>query len=262
MIFHLCRSIKYLNKDAYQLIAEFLESEVKEEALAITEELSSHQNCRSEIASSGSLTYIIKILDTQNRKIQKQALKIIYNLTSTRSVRSLIVSSDLIPKLVTLSENDDSLSIYCISILTNLCGTQDNKSIIAETRGCISFVARVLESESYKEQEQASEILLSLCSQSIQYCRLVMDEGVIPSLVSISVNGNDNGKAKALELLRQLRDAEIEDCEDYVEEPVAAPVYDVSIDLHSLETEKKTSSITSRFLSKLSLISRTPKRKV
>ncbi|KAK1440589.1 hypothetical protein QVD17_06418 [Tagetes erecta] len=223
-----CRSIKYLSKDAYQLIAEFLDSEVKDEALAITEELSSHQNCRSEIASSGSLAYIIKILDTQNRKIQKQALKILYNLTSTRSVRSSIVSSDLIPKLVTLSENDDSLSIYCVSILTNLCGTQDNKSIIAETNGCISFVAKVLESESCKEQEQASEILLSLCSQSIEYCRLVMDEGVIPSLVSISINGNAKGKAKALELLRLLRDAEIEDS---VEEPVVTPVYDVPKDL-------------------------------
>ncbi|KAI3808439.1 hypothetical protein L1987_24390 [Smallanthus sonchifolius] len=223
-----CRSIKYLNKDAYQLIADFLESDVKEEALAITEELSSHQKCRSEIASSGSLTYIFKILDTQLRQIQTPALKILYNLTSTRIVRSLIVSSDLIPKLVTLSEDDDSLSIYCIAILTNLCGNQDNKSIIGETKGCVSFVAKVLESESCKQQEQASEILLSLCSQSIQYCRLVMDEGVIPSLVSISINGNDNGKAKAFELLRLLRDAELE---DYVEEPaVAAPVYDVPKD--------------------------------
>ncbi|KAI3704548.1 hypothetical protein L1987_74772 [Smallanthus sonchifolius] len=256
-----CRSVKYLNKDAYQLLAEFLESDVKEEALAITEELSSNQKCRSEIASSGSLTYIFKILDTQPRQIQTPALKILYNLTSTRTVRSLTVSSDLIPKLVTLSEDDDSLSIYCIAILTNLCGNQDNKSIIAETKGCISFVAKVLESESYKQQEHASEILLSLCSQSIQYCRLVMDEGVIPSLVSISFNGNDNGKAKAFELLRLLRDAELE---DHVEEPAvaAAPVYDVPKDSNSLHVEKKTSSKSSRILSKFSLISRTPKRKV
>ncbi|XP_076952641.1 U-box domain-containing protein 5-like [Bidens hawaiensis] len=254
-----CTSIKYLTEDAYRLISEFLESEVTEEALAITEELSSHQNCRLEIASSGSLTHIVKILDTQPRESQTRALKILYNLTSTRTVRSLVVSSDLIPKLVTLSEDDDSLSIYCIAILTNLCGSQDNKSIIAETKGCISFVAKVLESESCKEQEQACEILLSLCSQSIQYCHLVMDEGVIPSLVYVSVNGNDKGKAIALELLRLLRDAELV---DYVEEPVAAPVYDVSKDLNSLQAEKKTGSKASRMFSKFSLISRNPKRKV
>ncbi|KAK9071414.1 hypothetical protein SSX86_009983 [Deinandra increscens subsp. villosa] len=254
-----CRGIKYLSKDAYQLIAEFLESDVIEEALAITEELSSHQNCRFEIASSGSLTYLFKILATQSREIKKRALKILYNVTLTKIVRSLIVSADLIPKLVTLSEDDDSLSVYCIAILTNLCGTQDNKSIIAETKGCLSFVARVLESESCKEQEQASEILLSICSQSIQYCRLVMDEGVIPSLVSISINGNDKGKAKAFELLRLLRDAELE---DNVEEPVVALVYEVSKDSHSLHAEKKTSSRTSRILSKFSLTSKTQKRKV
>ncbi|KAD5960838.1 hypothetical protein E3N88_12310 [Mikania micrantha] len=254
-----CSGIKYLNKDAYQLIAEFLESDIREEALAITEELSSHQNCRFEIVSSGSLTYLFKILDTQIREIQTQALKILYNLTSTRNVRSLIVSSDLIPKLVTLSEDDDSLSGHCIAILTNLCGNQDNKSIIAETRGCISFVAKVLESDNRKEQEQASDILLSLCSQSIQYCQLVMDEGVIPSLVSISINGNDKGKAIAFELLRLLKDAELE---DYVEEPpvFVEPVYDVSKD--SLQTDKKTSSRASRILSKFSLISKPQKKKV
>ncbi|KAF5798651.1 putative U box domain, armadillo-like helical, Zinc finger, RING/FYVE/PHD-type [Helianthus annuus] len=254
-----CRSIKYLSKDAYQLISEFLESEVTEEALAIIEELSSHEKCRSEIASSGSLTYIFKILDTQPREIQTRALKILFNLTSTRNVCNLIVSSELIPKLVTLSEDDDSVSVYCIAILTKLCGNPDNKSIIAETKGCISLVAKVLESEGCKEQEQASEILLSLCSQSIQYCRLVMDEGVIPSLVSISINGNDKGKAKALELLRLLRDAELE---DYVEEPVVATVYDGSKDSYGLHAEKKTSSKASRIISKFPFISRTQKRKV
>ncbi|KAI3798884.1 hypothetical protein L1987_34168 [Smallanthus sonchifolius] len=203
-----CRSIKYLSKDAYQIIAKFLESEVIEEALAITEELSACQSCQFEIASSGSLPNIFKILDTRIKETQIPALKILYNLTSTRSIRSLIVSSDLIPKLVTLSE-DDSLSRYCIAILTNLCGNQDNKNIIAETSGCISFVAKALESENCKEQEHALEILLSLCSQSIQYCRLVMDEDVFTSLALIIINGNDKGKAKAHEMLRLLGDPEL-----------------------------------------------------
>lgn len=249
-----------MSKDAYVLIAEFLESEVIEEALAITEELSSHQNCRSEIASSGSLTYLFKILDTQITEIQTPALKILYNLTLTRNVRSLIVASDLIPKLVTLSE-DDSLSSYCIAILTNLCGNQDNFSIIAETNGCISFIVKILESESCEEQDQALEILLSLCSQSIQYCLLVMDEGVIPAVVSISINGNDNGKAKAHEMLRLLRDIQHE---EYVEES-DAPVYDISKDSDSLHVEKKTSSRASWILSKFSLTPRASlahKRKV
>ncbi|XP_024968972.1 U-box domain-containing protein 5-like isoform X1 [Cynara cardunculus var. scolymus] len=254
------RNVKYLSEDAYVLIAEFLESEVIEEALAITEVLSSHQNCQSEIASSGALPYIFKILDTQIREIQTPALKILYNLTLTRNVRSLIVSSDLIPKLVTLCE-DDSLSRYCIAILTNLCSNQDDKSIIAETNGCVPFIAKVLESESCEEQDQALEILLSLCSQSIQYCRLVMDEGVIPAVVSISINGNDKGRAKAHEMLRLLRDIEHE---DYVEESVASD-YDISDEPNNFHVEKKTASKTSRFLSKFSLISRSslaPKRKV
>ncbi|KAL7611536.1 hypothetical protein Lser_V15G07264 [Lactuca serriola] len=239
-----CRSIKILSNDAYELISEFLDSEMIEEALAIIENLSSHQNHRSEIASSRVLTQILKILDSQIIQFQTPALKILYNLTSNRNFRSLL-SSDLIPKLVALSE-DESLSRYGIAILTNLCGNQDNKSIIAETEGCVSFVARVLESKSCEEQEQALEILLSLCSQSIEYCRLVMDEGVIPDVVSITMNGNDRGKAKAHEMLRLLKD---------VEEPVEEsppPVYDVLKDSNNFQVEKKTSSRTSRFFSKFS----------
>ncbi|KAJ9540736.1 hypothetical protein OSB04_027242 [Centaurea solstitialis] len=251
------RNIKYFSEDAYGLIAEFLESEVIEEALAIIEALSSHQNCRSEIASSGALPCIFKILDTQIREIQTPALKILYNLTLTKTVRSLVVSSDLIPKLVTLSE-DDCLSRYCIAILTNLCGNQDDRSIIAETDGCVSFIAKVLESDSCEEQEQALEILLSLCSQTVRYCRLVMDEGVIPAVVSISINGNDKGRAKAHEMLRLLRDIEHE---DYVEESPASG-YGVSNDANSLQVEKKTASRTSRFLSKFSRGSVAQKRKV
>lgn len=247
-----CRSIKCLSNDAYELISELLESELMEESLSIIEKLSSHQNHRSEIASSGALTHIFKILDSQIIQIQTPALKILYNLTSSRNFRSLL-PSDLIPKLVALSE-DESLSTYCIAILTNLCVNQDNKSIIAETEGCVSFVARVLESESCDEQEQALEILLSLCSQSIQYCRLVMDEGVIPSVVSISINGNDKGKAKAHEMLRLLRDTEIE--ENVVEESHPPVVYDV---LKDSNVEKKTSSRASRIFSKFSLVQ---KRKV
>ncbi|KAI3519255.1 hypothetical protein L1887_08283 [Cichorium endivia] len=253
-----CRSINSLSKDAYELISKFLESKMIEEALTILEKLSSHRNHQSEIASSGALTHIFKILDTQNIDIQTLSLKILYNLTLTRNFWSLL-SSDLIPKLVTLSE-DESLSTYCIAILTNLCGNQENKTLIAETKGCISFIAKVLESESCEEQEQALDILLSLCSQSVEYCRLVMDEA-ITSIVLISTNGNDNGKAKAHEMLRLLKDT---DSEENVEE-FPSPVHDVLKDSNNFHVEKKTSSRTSRILAKFSLKSKgslAQKRKV
>ncbi|KAL4577635.1 hypothetical protein LXL04_013745 [Taraxacum kok-saghyz] len=251
-----CRSIKTLSSDAYRLISELLGSEVKEEALAIMEGLSSHENHRSKIASSGAVTHISNILDnTQTPQFQTPALKILNNLTSNRNFRSLR-SSELIPKLVSLSEID-SLSSYCIAILKNLCGDQDNKSIIAETNGCMAFVANVLESESCEDQEQALEILVSLCSQSIDYCRLVMDEGVIPAIVCISINGNDKGKAKAHEMLRLLRDTGSE--ENVVEESPAT-VYDVAVnDSNRIQVENTAPSRTSRFFSKFS---KTPKRKL
>ncbi|KAM3219030.1 hypothetical protein P3L10_023561 [Capsicum annuum] len=49
------------------------------------------------------------------------------------------------------------------------------------------------------------DFLPFLCSQQVQYCQLVMGEGVIPELISVSVNGNNKAKTMALELLRLLK---------------------------------------------------------
>ncbi|GMH25186.1 hypothetical protein Nepgr_027029 [Nepenthes gracilis] len=58
-------------------------------------------------------------------------------------------------------------------------------------------------------------ILENLCgiegAKGIRYCQLVMDEGIIPALVTVSINGNDRGKVVALELLRLLRDINCEE---------------------------------------------------
>uniref|UniRef100_A0A5B6ZAN0 RING-type E3 ubiquitin transferase n=1 Tax=Davidia involucrata TaxID=16924 RepID=A0A5B6ZAN0_DAVIN len=209
-----CRSsIPYLHEDAYSLLASFLNSEITEEALAIVEVLSSHRFCGSKIAASGALTSILKIIDTQNREFQGPAIRILYNLSWNVDIRSLLVSSDFIPKLVPFFE-DTALARYCITILENLCDIETARVSVAETDGCIASIAKLLEIDSHENQEHALTVLLSLCSQRVQYCQLVMDEGVIPSLVSISINGNDKGKASAMELLRLLRDIEYSDVQE------------------------------------------------
>lgn len=74
-----------------------------------------------------------------------------------------------------------------------------------------------------------------------QYCKLVMNEGVIPSLVNISVNGNDKAKVSALELLRLLRDVAYS-----VEQQCFGSEIDTSKDASSDPRKEKPSSKTSR----------------
>lgn len=257
-----CRTVPDLKDDAYSLLTSFLSSEVVQEALAIMEVLSCHKRCRSEIAESGALPSLFRILETEVREFQEPAIKILCNLTLTSNIHSLIKPSEFLPRLIPFFEDVD-LARYCIAILRNLCEKADARAFIAETNGCISSIARLLENDNCDDQEHALDILLSLCSQSVQYCRLVMDEGVIPAVVSISVNGNDKGKAFAMELLRLLRDINYNEYDEVQESPVADP--DFSRDQSNCSKERKPSSKAPRLFGRFSVFSRSslaPKRKV
>ncbi|KAL0431223.1 UNVERIFIED_CONTAM: U-box domain-containing protein 5 [Sesamum radiatum] len=198
-------SISYMKEDAYDLLASFLDTEVSKQALAILEELSFDQHCGHRIAASGAFIGILNILDSRIQELLEPALKILCNLSSTGGVDSFMVPSMFIPKLVPLFE-DNTLARYCITILKNLCHNEDCRMSVAETDGCIASISKLLEKDSHEDQEHAVSVLLSLCSQRPEYCQLVMDEGVIPGLVSVSINGNKKAKAMALEILRILKE--------------------------------------------------------
>lgn len=195
-----------LHEDAFSLLPSLLDSEVMKEALCIFELLSGDAQYRLEIVADGALVAIMKILNSEVHEFREQAVRILHNLSWNKDICSQIVSLECIPQLVPFI-SDSNMARYCISLLKNLCDTEEARVSVAETRGCLASITELLESGSSEEQEHAVAVLLSLCSQHIQYCRLVMDEGVIPYLVGISINGNDKGKSIALELLRQLRDA-------------------------------------------------------
>lgn len=252
--------VSYLGEDAFNLMTSLLDSEVTEEALAILEVLSSNLNCGSKIAAAGTLTSVLKILDT-HREFQEPAIKILYNMSSKSDVRSFIVSLDCIPKLVPFLK-DTRLAKYCIVILKNLCYTEEGRVSVAGTDGCIASIVELLENGSCEDQEHAMAILLFLCAQRVQYCQLVMEEGadVFTSLASISLNGNDNGKVKANELLRLLRDI---DHSDVKESPGSNLV--VPVDSSNYLKEKKSSSKSSGIFGRIPIFSKrrsgSPKRK-
>ncbi|XAR73858.1 Ubiquitin--protein ligase [Bertholletia excelsa] len=255
-------SILNLPEEAYSLLASFLDAgvteeararknEVTEDALALLEVLSSNQCCTPKIAVSQAPYSILRILETQIRELLEPAIKILYNLSMSKEICSVIMPSEFIPSLVPLFE-DMALASYCLSILKNLCTHPDSRASIAETDGCIASIAKLLEIDSHEVQEHGVYVLLSLCSQRLQYCQLVMDEGVIPALVSISINGSEKGKIFAAELLRLLRDIDYGDVQ-----VCSGPDLDLPRDYSNQSTEKKSLFKASGFLGlKMSLFSK------
>ncbi|KAM1701893.1 U-box domain-containing protein 5-like [Malus sylvestris] len=252
--------IPYLREEAYNLLAYYLDSKVTEEVLAILEVVSGHQYCGSKISESGALTSILKLLDSQNKDLQGQAVKILRNLSLSKDICSKIVSLECIPKLVSFLK-DDVLSGVCISIFKNLSDTEEARISIAETHGCIASIAELLETGSSEDQEHAVDILVSLCSQRDEYCQLVMHEGVIPSLVNLSNKGTERAKTSALEVRRLLRDFKYAD----EQECSGSADLDASRDDGNCSTEKKSSKTSGFFGKKMSMFSKTsshaPKKK-
>ncbi|CAJ1930165.1 unnamed protein product [Sphenostylis stenocarpa] len=181
-----------------------------EEILAIMEELSGLGVSKDKIAASSALTSILNILDSENKGFQQQAIRIMYNLSFSREVCPRMLSLKCIPKLLPFFK-DRTLLRYCIYILKNLCDTEEGKNSVAETKGCIASVADILHTGNNEEQEHALAVLVSLCSQHVNYCKLVMreHEDIITPLFLISQNGNDKGKASASELIHILNDVNI-----------------------------------------------------
>ncbi|GMH06323.1 hypothetical protein Nepgr_008163 [Nepenthes gracilis] len=233
----------YVSEDMCTLLASFLETEAAEETLAILVFLTGQDNCGSKLAACGALASILKILDAQNRDIHEAAINILYNLSLKIDVHSNSLPLECIPKLLPFL-SDVSLAGRCIVILKNLCDIEAGRSYVAQTKGCISAIAELLDVGSREDQENAVSILLSLCSQCVQYCRLVMNEGIIPSLVSVSNSGNDRGKIIAWELLRLLRDV------DYEEQNCS--VFDINVisDSYERPEEKSLSSKRTGFFQK------------
>ncbi|KAE8655083.1 hypothetical protein F3Y22_tig00117034pilonHSYRG00698 [Hibiscus syriacus] len=196
--------IRYLNEDVYSLLSIFLDSEVTDEVFDIMEVLSCQSSCRSKIAASGAVVSILNILDSKNIVFRERAIKILCNLSSSTDVCSM-VRLDCISKFVSFLQGT-TLAGHCLLVLRNLCRNEEARASIAQTSGCIGFLVILLETSSHEDQEHVLDILLSLCSQCAEYCRLVMDESdIFTALFDVSVNGSEKGKASALELLRLLR---------------------------------------------------------
>lgn len=232
------------------MLANLLESELIEEALAILEELSGHWSEKANIAACSALTSVSRILDSGDKEFQQKAIRIMCNFSSNAEICACMVSLGCIPKLLPFLE-DKVLSRDCICTLKNLCDTEDGRVCVVETKGCISSVVEMLGTGSDDEKELALAIVLSLCSQRLEYCQMVLYEGIIPPLVDISNTGNGSAKTYALELLRLLRDVNNDENEGYLEPPNVNNSRDSNDHFEEKKSSKKTT-----FFKKLSLFSK------
>ncbi|KAJ6810173.1 U-box domain-containing protein 5-like [Iris pallida] len=143
--------IPSLTEDAYQLLISLLESEITLEALMILQKLSCHENSMAIIAVSSVPRAITKFLDFEDKEVVELAIKILRDLSLHVELRSHIISSGCIPKLATVL-GDKRVAQSCLEVLHNLSDIKEAAALIAETNGCISSIAEMLDCGSREEQ--------------------------------------------------------------------------------------------------------------
>lgn len=190
-----------------RLVASFLDSELKTEALEILHELLQQPSCRkSRLMASVVAPSVFLAWDSADSLCLELVLKIICELSLKNDVQSFLISSGIISKLSPILSQGKSPEC-CLKILLNLSEGKQAADLIIRTDQCLSSISDYLDTGSSVEREHASGILLALCSRSIDDCVLVMKEGVIPALVDLSVNGTEVAKASSIKLLQLLRDS-------------------------------------------------------
>ncbi|CAN7120185.1 unnamed protein product [Brassica rapa subsp. narinosa] len=157
----------------------------------------------------GSLSSLLKMAESGADHLQEDAMNTLKSLSSSNEICLEMVSLGFVKNLTSLLQQS-VFSKQSIIILRNLCNTEKGRVCITETPGCLASVAELLDSDVPEEQENAISILLQLCVEKIEYCSLVVREGVdiYSSLFLISNNGTEEAKVGASELLRALEEVD------------------------------------------------------
>lgn len=189
-----------------RLIASFVDSELKKEALLVLHELFQKLSWQNSGAIASAVApSVFGALDTRDTRCLELALKIICKISSHRNVKSYLVSAGIISKLSILLV-EGRFTECCLDILRSLSEIKESSKLIIKTGQCLGSISDHLDTGSCKEREHAAVILLAVCSCSAEYCSQVMKEGVIPALVDLLVNGTRDAKICSSKLLRLLRD--------------------------------------------------------
>ena len=177
-------------------------------ATALYLNLSCLEEAKPIIGSSYAVTFLSELLQA-NAEVQCKldALHALYNLSTAPSNIPQLLSSGVICGLQSLAATGEHMwTEKCLAVMLNLASSQLGQDEMVSAPGLIGVLATILDAGEPIEQEQAVSCLLLLCNGNDKCCQMVLQEGVIPGLVSISVNGTSRGKEKAQKLLMLFRE--------------------------------------------------------
>lgn len=164
------------------------------------------------INSTGTVIPIfIGILDNGSTQAKTDAVIALYNLSTIPENLHTILSLHPIPLLVNIIGTCKKLSKIVeksTALIESLLPFDQARADLTNLEGGVLAVVEILEGGTLQGREHAVGALLTMCEiDRCKYRQVILNEGAIPGLLELTVQGTTKSRSKARKLLQLLRNS-------------------------------------------------------
>ncbi|KAH7443508.1 hypothetical protein KP509_02G037500 [Ceratopteris richardii] len=211
---HERNKVRIVKAGAISPLIELLQSAevgLRESATAVILTLSAAHINRSIIGTSGAIPLLIKIVISGSIQSKVDAVIALLNLSTLFDNTSQMLAADAGVALTLLlkdSAKSSKVAEKVMSLLELLSKYEEGRRSVLRENGGLLAIVEVLEEGSVQGREHAVGTLLTMCqSNRCKYREAILEEGVIPGLLELTVQGTPSAQDKAKKLLELLRDS-------------------------------------------------------
>ncbi|KAG9144991.1 hypothetical protein Leryth_017458 [Lithospermum erythrorhizon] len=188
-------------------LISLLYSDVKitqEHAVTALLNLSICEKIKAMIGDEGAIEPLIYVLRTGSSGARENAAAALFSLSLLEGYRIKIGRTGAVKALVDLLESGSVRGKKdAATALFNLSIYHENKARIIQAGAVKHLVdlldpakVEIIETGSARGKENAASTLLQMCMNNPKYCRLILQEGAVPPLVSLTQSGTQRAKEK------------------------------------------------------------------
>ncbi|KAM6548550.1 hypothetical protein CsatB_020226 [Cannabis sativa] len=192
-------------------LLRFQNGSLRELATAAILTLSAAASNKPTIAASGAAPLLVQILSSGSVQGRVDAVTALHNLSTCKENSFPLIDARAVPPLINLlkecRKKYSKFAEKATALLEILSNSEEGRVAISNSDGGILALVETVEDGSLVSTEHAVGALLSLCqSCRDKYRELILNEGAIPGLLRLTVEGTAEAQERARTLLDLLRD--------------------------------------------------------
>ncbi|KAL0008754.1 hypothetical protein SO802_010256 [Lithocarpus litseifolius] len=192
-------------------LLKFQNSSIRELATAAILTLSAAAPNKHTIVASGAAPLLVQVLSSGSVQGKVDAVTALHNLSTCPENSTAILDAKAVLPLINLLKECKKYSKFAektTALLEILSNSEEGRIAISNSDGGILTLVETVEDGSLVSTEHAVGALLSLCqSCRDKYRKLILNEGAIPGLLRLTVEGTAEARERAHTLLDLLRDS-------------------------------------------------------